>query len=1743
MAPGNLPKGVSPACNDMMFGGQWTATRAALVHCLNTALGTGDILSHNDYPQQDGSTVTVMLYEDGTLWTKNVQSGATVEIGSVTPGVRFKSVAALDHFFMAFRGLGLTSPFTDAQWAGGDAPRYINPQGNMYRVTSDAPGGGFSVSSITLGPEDLVTPGAWVIGPDVVSVTLGGAKTVTINIPNRGVETITYYTTATVVLASAVTLAKGQVIQLYGLNWSGPQWANGVTVAAAVTSSTTFVIDISSQTASAPASAGTFATQATAGLALSRNQNIVTAYLEGTSPSEPTQIQQGYYVSITDTQESATATLPDGTVPFTGNELFQAIYPSSAGSGAPIGLLTGTTVLWNLWPENTPSYSTPEPTGTYTWTYPGDGGNDPYQPSTYNGQPNAGQFQLLNNQTLFFNFHPNEDPYTFWPGNGGFLVQSTQDHGGVTIPELNPDGTYAGIYSNPAPTGESFHGEGNNFDFSAYGTFVVSAPGNITFQMARSDGYLLGIKGATYVSGPQTSIVTPPQTLTAIKGYPLTVWNNTSGNGGSIDTFVINFPAAGNYDFELDMRHWTGSRMWFDMVYQVSGTNYPIMPTMSAGQAMIKGDGVGNIHVTLPTAIEALPDAAWLYLVINTPSPADVINWTISSSGTALIQLAANSNATFSVGEEILLNGFTGSGQPTGWNGQTVTITAIDVSTNEYQFNWSGPAGGGGSSTGTATPVSQQYPSGWIQVTQVVSNTEFVYFALGNTNTIVSQGVVYDYFGSLNTAQSLTPTGGTGSGLVGATATTQSTQSSASGIVQGFQVLSVNTTTTPNSITWYQSGFNDTYTGSHVLAVQPESQIAAGPRNFFPFFIGQDGSFTPGAYPILVNLNGGTQFPQVTLPLGPPGTTARGCAFTTAYGSDYFVLAQGNIPAQGGNGPVIVTGTIILDNTTIETIMDFSDTSLENGIFVGPGVNAVANDYGDLTSLIVLPPCLGVIEYNQQLVWWGELNCYPNHALVNMGFDGGTVAYSGSNPTGQPLGWDSTTVVNGITPDQSGVLALSPNGQGFAYEVDVNDGGSVGGTLNFIFWSPASGLISSATVPVTSLSTSGMAWSSTNFSAAIPNPIPPDLLFAVYVSGATYNCLISQGAYQNYYGQPVLESGRSYVMRFQAMVNTTTKKAYLDELEIIDAAQPVLAQQLRCSYIDSPFAYDDENGFTVGLDTPDFISACFLQRAFLCTLTEGQGELHVVQANAALPEDWSAKFFARECGCSGPDATANGQSVQWWMGRHGVHSYDGSQPHKLSQYNNVDFEQTNWSAAVNTCMAYDGVQRNLWMSFPTGQSTSPSQSYIFNFRLNDSQASLPDPVKVSQYTGKIIATDLSMKECPITVPFNSLGMSLQQTIGGNGYAKVMTFAGGAVGPVSFDASNTSLGDGSTTSVSITPGAPTDFCIFVTNNEGTISSPAGFSEIEVGMFTSLLTSAAPLTINATNVGIGESIWANAVCTLATTGTPSIVQTVSFGSGGIGSGAHTVALTSVVKGHAIVVTVSQDGPGTFTAPPTVTDDQGNLYFNVGTQQAPSGYTVGAWIFVALGVKGGTTHATLNLPAPLGNVISATAFEYSGINGPVGYGQLYQQDYVNYPPTNSGATSWNAADADYGTIPWNYTTYAFFSHDTELMQKLGYYVKIFSYMGMHVSGVGFLDVTPFADSLDNPWSALSPWTLQLKDPGIDYSIGLRVHAERMFLQFSGTPIPMAQGGDGVSSALFLTHLFVSASKDNVFPNRGSF
>jgi hypothetical protein len=1396
-------------------------------------------------------------------------------------------------------------------------------------------------------------------------------------------------------------------------------------------------------------------------------------------------------------------------VPFTDNELFQAIYPSSATAGSVATLIEGAQMTFYTYAHKNG--------GAFNFDYPGDGFNEvlpaPIASYTFGS-------------TITCMINPNGNPAgSFLPGAPSGQPNPWQMYG------VNASGNYDGTTVIP------FTGATTDVAaiISGYMSFPVA--GNYTFQVVNDDGCQIGFqKGVTPVSAT-FNLQPQPHNVTALNGYPIAYAANASTNFGHVDIFngqfTVNVTTPGVYGIEVDYVNWEGGAV-FVLVNIESGTPHPIQPALSPAAATIIGDGVGNVHVTLPTAIESLPIGSWLYLYLNPATSSNVVDWTITSNGTGLVTVQ---NGKFSVNEQVSLNGFV-SPQPTQWNGQTVTVTAVTTQTNgsqTIQFGWNGPAGSGTTTSGTITPASAQYPDGWIQITQVISPTEFVYFAIGNTETLTATGTVYDYFGSLNTQQALTAALPNQSTINSAQASA-SGQSSASGIVQGFQVLTVNTSTTPNSITWFQSGFNDSYTGTHVLQVQPQSQITGGPRSLLIFNINEDGGATPASYPINVQLNGGTEFANVKLPIGPPGTTKRVAAWTPAYGDLFFFLSPGNVPAQGGNAPIISIGTIVSDNTTTNTIMDFSDAALLQGVCVGPVTSdnnqALSDDFGDLTSTIVLPPCVGVIEYNEQLAWWGELNCLPNHSMVNMGFDGNYDGTLSLGSTAEPTGWDSATAYNSITPDGEGFLDLSASDPwGFAYTLK-----GTSGTLNFVIYSPTSGVLATVPFAMAGFSTT-TAWYQGNFSAQMPASIPTDTVFYLEVSGGSANSMISQSFYQDYYGTPIGQANRNYIMRFQGTV--VGNNTQIDNLQIIDAQQPVLNNQIRLSYPDNEFGYDNQNGFVVGLDTTDFVAGLFLQRQYLYAVTDGIGELHTILADNSLPSEWSVNIHAKECACAGPDSVTTARSTAWWMGRHGVQVFKGDQPKKISQPVAQDFDPTNWNAASNSCMAIDTVQRVLYMAYPTEGETSNNQSYSMNTRLADADFSIPDPVHVSQYTGRIITTDLSEKWCPMSTPINSMCMSTQATP--SGFTKVMTFGGGPVGPTVPSASGTNSGPSSTTqnSATITPGSATDFAFFSTNANA--SNPSGWTSVGSGLFTLQLTSAAPLTVTGSVSGPGVNEFANAVATFQTNGPVVKTQTLTFGDGDLGTDPISVSFSEALGGgEAIVVSFCGNG---FTSggqnTPTVTDNMGNDYVMVGTSYrndaVENDYLVSTYMFVALGCAPGVTTVTLTCGA--GNVEAvAEAFVYTGLAGQQNFGQIYMQDYWNYPPVTPSATSWNVVDQDYGVIPWNYMTYFFVSHDVEKQAQEALYRKLFGYMAIHVSGVGKLKIQPFVASLSNPWPALAPFPLTLADPGRDYNLGLNVLGERMALNFSGVPLT-----DGAGTAMFLSHLIISLREDNVFPVSG--
>jgi hypothetical protein len=814
------------------------------------------------------------------------------------------------------------------------------------------------------------------------------------------------------------------------------------------------------------------------------------------------------------------------------------------------------------------------------------------------------------------------------------------------------------------------------------------------------------------------------------------------------------------------------------------------------------------------------------------------------------------------------------------------------------------------------------FAAGWVQVASVVNEYEFSISTPGAQIFSITSATLWQYWGSLNTSVNLSqPVPGNPVG-------TSYAQEGA----QGFQITSV--TQLGNGklqIQWYQLG-PDSINGASAgrMALVPQSAEVPGNRQAFCFFLNEDGAASPGSAPINFTTLGGPNFTRWSFPLGPPSTTTRVLAVTTANGADFFALPPANV--QSSAAPIITPGTYIYDNITVSgptpgplnTYIDWSDAALVAGIPVS-GAAGAGSDYGDLTSTINLPPCMGVIAYDDALAWIGEWNTVKG--FVNMSFQGGASGISDGIPTGHPLGWDYTTDLYGVAADGTAYMSLAPDGSGwqvtFPNTTDNYNGlisqsayqdiwgapivlpnqsyslilrasvtASTGGQIVVLLQSQSTDTAyGEAIIPATAL-TQTLSWIRVSFNvpgtgtlATMPENIPSDLRLVIYRQGNVPN------------------------------------NFNLADVFLVNANTPVITNQIRFSYPENPFGYDDENGYTLKTSVPDPIVSMFQQRKYLYALTTK--DLLQTFDTGAVPSEWGLEIFADNCGGSGPNAVDSQDDTAWWIGQHGAQVFAGSKPKKLTQEIEPDIDSINWEYQAAISVAADPIQRVIYFSAPTGESALSNSIFTMNHRMVDASVNITDPTHISPYTGRIIATDLSRKWSPWPVACNSVAMA-----------------------------------------------------YILSADGTLT-----------------------------------------------------QAMTFG--------------------------------------------------------------------------------LNSPN----------------------GQIYAQDFTNYPPGNPSATAWNTEDADLGDIASFYDTYFFFSHDTEQAAKLALYRKLFCYMSFHARWIGDLTVTPYVDALTNPWSALPTMpSTSIADPGQDLNLGLNVTGERCAFEFG-----MESGG------FWLQHLIVSARPEQVFPVSG--
>ena len=440
-----------------------------------------------------------------------------------------------------------------------------------------------------------------------------------------------------------------------------------------------------------------------------------------------------------------------------------------------------------------------------------------------------------------------------------------------------------------------------------------------------------------------------------------------------------------------------------------------------------------------------------------------------------------------------------------------------------------------------------------------------------------------------------------------------------------FYVLTVPSAT---QFTYTQYGSNGT--GGAVGTVTPYGQITPGLHQVQQFFIDRQGGVTTPSPPVNFEANGG-QYVQITnMAIGPsPHIIARGFAFTGAERAYFFYIPS---PPQV-NGQIVGTATQINDNTTTSAIFDFGDPTL----FAALGISIPGNN---LANQVVINGALWFGYYGSRLLTAGQRNAVGN--LLNMGFDGGYLPSATSLPTGWSGGgagslvaghygggWQtsSTPLTQSMYEDYSGAPIAGANDL-YSFSAWLSIAGSVTATISSV----SASFSSTATI-----SANGAGFAQANFSMAMPNVIPSDLILGI----------------------------------------TGTNSVVVDEMSIIDSQNPVATGCLG-SYVNNPEGFDGVTGVFAPNDDTHQVMGVFIIRSSLYMLTlDPNGRLHETSQGNTEPAEWVIGEVASNCGLVGvaaltqsqaDDSTASG-GEEWaaWYSFDGPRIFGGSTPDKIAQ--------------------------------------------------------------------------------------------------------------------------------------------------------------------------------------------------------------------------------------------------------------------------------------------------------------------------------------------------------------------------------------------------------------------------------------------------------------------------------------------
>ncbi len=230
------------------------------------------------------------------------------------------------------------------------------------------------------------------------------------------------------------------------------------------------------------------------------------------------------------------------------------------------------------------------------------------------------------------------------------------------------------------------------WDMAITGTFVVPVAGSYSVRVAHDDGFFWGIGGGATMTGTFDNI---SQGTTTILG--LTAQGGINRSGSRVDNFVVTFPSAGSYVFEINYSQWYNEQ---DLQFTVNGFN--ILPASLTPAVSGSPWGLGWFDYRKPypdTVGQAIQyglsnPVGTEQLYYRPPTFSIAASGSISGGNTGICTIYTNGAHGFSLGQQVIIGvgwqTFPQSGYPRLPNTGAVfcgvqTITAVPSSTS-FQF-------------------------------------------------------------------------------------------------------------------------------------------------------------------------------------------------------------------------------------------------------------------------------------------------------------------------------------------------------------------------------------------------------------------------------------------------------------------------------------------------------------------------------------------------------------------------------------------------------------------------------------------------------------------------------------------------------------------------------------------------------------------------------------------------------------------------------------------------------------------------------------------------------------------------------------------------------------------------------------------------------------------------------------------------------------------------------------------------